>query len=96
MAMKIQVCIWITKFYSMKKVILSLVFILAIGISFINANQSNETTEMVEEYGCASDCVSISKEGALWEVGTGGDRSAGGELVQSFQRFYETCVATQC
>lgn len=80
----------------MRKLILSLIFILAIGISFINANQSNETTEMVEEYGCASDCVSASKEGALWEVGEDGDRSAGGALVQAFQRYYGACMATQC
>ncbi|WP_397444704.1 hypothetical protein [Polaribacter sp. R77954] len=80
----------------MKKVILSLVFILAIGVSFINANQSNETSEMVEEYGCASDCVSASREGALWEEGEDADRSAGGALVTTFKRYYAACLATQC
>jgi len=71
----------------------------------MNASSSNneeiissttETVEVSEDFGCASDCVSASKEGALWEVGEDGDRSAGGELVQAFQRYYGACMATQC
>jgi hypothetical protein len=49
----------------MKKVILSLVFVLATGMSFVNATATNdeilpttkEAIEVVEEFGCARDCV---------------------------------------
>ena len=80
----------------MKKVILSLIFVITTSVAFVNANQSNETKDLVEEYGCASDCVETAKEGALWEVGEDGDRSAGGELVQAYTRYYETCYQLNC
>jgi hypothetical protein len=88
----------------MKKLILSLVFLLATGVSFINATSTNdeilpttkEAIEVVEDLGCASDCVSAAKEGALWEEGEDADRSAGGALVQAFDRYYGACLATQC
>jgi hypothetical protein len=58
----------------MKKLILSLVFLLAIGITFINVSYSNDESssskngaiEVIEDLGCASDCVNAAKEGALW------------------------------
>lgn len=53
----------------MKKVLLSLAFVLAIGSSAVNASSSDEiisttsteNTEIVEDFGCASDCVSFAK-----------------------------------
>jgi hypothetical protein len=88
----------------MKKIILSLVFVLATGVTFINASSSNDESssskngaiEVIEDLGCASDCVSAAKEGALWEEGEDADRSAGGALVQAFDRYYGACLATQC
>ncbi|APZ45811.1 hypothetical protein BW723_05650 [Polaribacter reichenbachii] len=49
----------------MKKLILSLVFVLVTGTSFMNAISTNdeilpttkEAIEVVEEFGCASDCT---------------------------------------
>jgi hypothetical protein len=60
-------------FDKMKKILLSLVFVIATGVSFINATSTNdeispttkEAIEEVEEFGCASDCNSLAREGAL-------------------------------
>ena len=54
----------------MRKVILSLVFVFATGVSFINANSSNdeflpvtnEVIVVVEDFGCARDCVDRTLE----------------------------------
>ena len=52
----------------MKKLILAVAFVFATG-SMMNANSSNEevistTVEVVEDFGCASDCVQSAKERA--------------------------------
>jgi hypothetical protein len=56
----------------MKKLILAMVFVFATG-TMMNANTSNEiittpaikTVEIVEDFGCAGDCVRTSKLQAL-------------------------------
>lgn len=87
----------------MKKLILSLVFVLAIGVTLMNASSTNDemstienSIKTIEEFGCAGDCVSIAKEGAIWEEGEDADRSAGGALVQAYMRYYETCLELNC
>jgi len=88
----------------MKKVILSLVFVLAAGVMFINATSSNdgvipnteEANKIIEDFGCASDCVQTAREGALWEVSDHDDRSFEGELTQAYMRYYNTCYELNC
>lgn len=85
----------------MKKVILSLVFVLATGTSFMNASSSNvefspttkEANENVEEFGCASKCVSTSKSQALVMTD---DLSDDEKLVDNFMILYITCLDGMC
>ncbi len=91
------------KFYKMKRLILSLVFLLAVGVSFINASSndevlpnSKEAIEVVEEFGCASDCVQASREGALAFAEDHEDRSPEGELMQLYGNFYTACYSANC
>lgn len=39
-----------------------MVFVFAIGNTFVNAKQSGETKTMAEEFGCAGDCVQSAKD----------------------------------
>lgn len=80
----------------MKKHILSLVFVLATGVTFLNANQSDETKEIVEEFGCASDCVQAAKEGALLFSEDHEDRGEGSELMENYMMFYTSCYNANC
>ena len=53
----------------MKKIILAIIFVFATGI-MLNAKSSNdklltlntESTEIIEEFGCASDCVRWARD----------------------------------
>lgn len=80
----------------MKKYILSLVFVLATGITLLNANQSDETKEIVEEFGCASDCVQTAKEGALLLSSDTDDTSIEGELMEHYRSLYYFCYQHNC
>lgn len=63
----------------MKKVILSLVFVLATGVSFMNANTTPENT-------VSDDCTTDA-----WEWGTeagDGDRQQEYELTNSYFEYY--------
>ncbi|PQJ76695.1 hypothetical protein [Polaribacter glomeratus] len=89
----------------MKKVILSLVFVLATGMSFMNATATNDeilpTTkvaiEVVEEFGCYSECNSDARAGALAFSEDVEDRSVNGELYGLWRDFYGACIAArQC
>ncbi|SHM91209.1 hypothetical protein [Polaribacter sp. KT 15] len=84
----------------MKKVILSLVFVLATGTTLMNASSSNdeflpnttETIEMVEEFGCARDCVDAAL-GATFE-----DAVDNAELpsMDFYHNAYENCYYSNC
>lgn len=88
----------------MKKVFLSLAFVLAISSSAVNASSSDEIVstrsteniEIVEDFGCASDCVSTAKEGALAFAEDQTDRSPTGELMGYYKMFYASCYAANC
>ncbi|UAM97893.1 hypothetical protein K8354_16635 [Polaribacter litorisediminis] len=83
----------------MKKVILSLVFVLATG-TMMNANTSNEeiatptteTIEVVEDFGCRGECNADARAGALAFATDHEDRSSEGELYGLWELFYTTCV----
>jgi hypothetical protein len=86
----------------MKKIILSLVFVLATGMSFINATATNdeilpttkEAIEVVEEFGCASGCNSLAREGALVLSSNHEDRGEGSELMDRYSELYFHCYTT--
>lgn len=79
----------------MKKVILAMVFIFATGTTMINATSSNkerttptkETIEVVEDFGCASDCVRSAFDQTIEEA------DASGEMVfiSDYMANYEDC-----
>lgn len=85
----------------MKKVILSLVFVLATGVSFMNATVSNdevlpitkEAIEVAEEFGCASNCVRTSKRQALEFTS---DWSDDEKLVDNYMVLYTICIEENC
>ena len=84
----------------MKKVILSLVFILASGMSFMNATSTNDETlpttkeviKVVEEFGKASDCNWGARQLALEISEDQSDRGVGGELMENYNKFYAICM----
>jgi hypothetical protein len=88
----------------MKKVFLSLAFVLAIGSSAVNASSSDEiipTTsteniQIVEEFGCASDCVQTAKQGALLLSSDTEDTSTEGELMEHYRSLYYFCYQHNC
>lgn len=85
----------------MKKVILSLVFVLATGMSFINAASTNdeilpttkEAIEVVEEFGCASDCVQWSKSNVL-QIADNNNESPNDYqfYMDIYMRYYTGCL----
>jgi len=86
----------------MRKLILSLVFVLATGSTLMNANSNDElfihltkVTEVLEQNNC-SDCVADSRAGALAMAEDHGDRGAGGELMELYGNFYTACRAARC
>lgn len=87
----------------MKKLILAMVFVFATG-TMINANSSNEilitptikTVEIVEDFGCASDCNSAAREGALLLSEDHSDRGAGSELMGNYRMLYQSCYDANC
>jgi len=92
------------KFYKMKKLILSLVFLLAVGVSFINASSndevlpnSKEAIEVVEEFGCASDCVSWAKE-RVFEIAYDANQHPNDEplYMEIYMRDYSLCYKVKC
>jgi len=85
----------------MKKVLLALVFVLATGTTFMNANSSEseevimETTEAVELIqvaGCARDCVDSAFEQTIDQA------IESGELVEmdDYMWNYESCYYNNC
>ncbi len=84
----------------MKKVILSLVFVLATGTSFINASSSNveyidsksETKEILEEFGCARDCVDAAMEKVFLEA----TADLQEPTISDYLEEYEFCYITNC
>jgi hypothetical protein len=89
----------------MKKVLLRLAFVLATSSSAVNASSSDEivsTTsaeniEIVEEFGCASDCVTHAVGFVTWAA-DGDDLN--GELhdlyMWMYHRTYENCYYANC
>ena len=87
----------------MKKVILSLVFVLATGISFMNANSNseisnvtNDVIEVTEDFGCRGECNSDARAGALAMAEDQEDRSTDGELYRIWSEMYFHCTTTRC
>jgi hypothetical protein len=81
----------------MRKLILSLVFVLATEASFMNANSSNKAAvnpsiEMVIEDGKTSDCNRAARQLSLAILEDHSDRSSGGELMRNYKRFYAMCM----
>lgn len=84
----------------MKKVILSLVFVLATGVSFINAKSADnefipaaeKAMEIVEEFGCARDCVDSSFELTIEEA----EAEGGLVYMEDYLANYELCLAANC
>jgi len=87
----------------MKKLILAMVFVFASG-TMMNANSSNEeiiapiieTINIVEDFGCASDCNSAAREGALLLSEDHSNRGAGGELMENYSMLYQSCYDANC
>ena len=85
----------------MKKLILAMVFVFATGI-MMNANTSNEeiTTptikeeviEIVEDFGCASDCVRSSKAIVFEEAAEEGR----GASMDDYMLEYGYCYYSNC
>jgi len=84
----------------MRKLFLSLVFLLALGVTFMNANTleketvlvTNETIESYEDFGCASDCNAAARHVALLMASDHDDRGAGGELMTLYKYLYGVCI----
>jgi hypothetical protein len=81
----------------MRKLILSLVFVLATGTSFMNASSSNKAAvnpsiEMIIEDGKASDCNWGARQLSLAISEDHSDRGSGGELMRNYKRFYAMCM----
>jgi len=74
----------------MRKLMLSLVFVLG-AITMVNANSN-----VILDDGCASDCVSTAREGALAFASDHSDRGAGGELMTYYNMFYQSCYDANC
>lgn len=87
----------------MKKIILAMVFVFATG-TMMNANTSNEkeiksvknAVETEEYFGCASDCNSAAREGALLLSEDHSNRGAGGELMENYRMLYQSCYDANC
>tara|TARA_R110001592_G_scaffold341058_1_gene629738 strand:- start:788 stop:1051 length:264 start_codon:yes stop_codon:yes gene_type:complete len=87
----------------MRKLILSLVFVLATGMSFINATATNdevlpttkEAIEVVEEFGCASDCVDSAVHFVTW-LADGQDLNSNEIFMWSYKIAYAECYNTKC
>lgn len=87
----------------MKKVLLSLAFVLATG-TIMNANSSNEeivtnkkeAIEIVEDFGCFSSCNSVARQAAVALATDQTDRSTEGELFKIWSAVYMSCVVVQC
>ena len=84
----------------MKKVILSLVFVVAMGLQ-MNASTDSEKKKIVkkenlektEEFGCASDCVRTSKRQALEFTEDWSDDEL---LVDNYMILYIICHEENC
>jgi hypothetical protein len=84
----------------MRKLFLSLVFVLACGVTFMNANAvekeatlvNNENVQYEEDFGCASDCVWGARQWALARAEDHDNRGAGGELMEQYNFFYGICI----
>ena len=84
----------------MRKLILSLVFVLATG-TVMNANSTNEellptskeAIEIVEDFGCAGGCVRTSKRQALEFTEDWSDDEA---LVDNYMILYTICIEENC
>lgn len=87
----------------MKKIVLCIVFVFAVAIQ-MNANTDIEKKEKttkevsteVEVPGCASDCVSAAREGALLLSEDHTDRGPEGELMQNYNMLYQSCYDANC
>lgn len=84
----------------MKKLILGMVFVFATG-TMMNANSSidgivNTEIEDIQVLGCASECVSDAREGALEFSEDHTDRGAGGDLMTYYNMFYQSCYDANC
>ncbi|ARV15802.1 hypothetical protein [Polaribacter sp. SA4-12] len=83
----------------MKKLILSLVFVFATG-TMMNANSTNEiiitptteTVEIIEDFGCASDCVRSSKAIVFQEAAEEGR----GASMDDYMLEYGYCYYSNC
>ena len=80
-----------------------MVFVLATG-TIMNASSTNEeviltsseTIEIVEDFGCASDCNSAAREGARAMSSDQEDTSSSGELMEKYKEFYGSCYDANC
>lgn len=84
----------------MKKLILSLVFMLAAG-TMMNASSSHivkdtKDIEIVEDFGCCGDSNSDARYWALELSEDQEDRGAGGELMTNWENYYYSCVDARC
>lgn len=87
----------------MKKLILAIIFVFATG-TIMNANTSNEeitsptteTIEVVEDFGCRSECNADARYWALELSEDQEDRGAGGELMTKWAEYYSSCVDARC
>jgi hypothetical protein len=84
----------------MRKLILSLVFLLSVGGTLMNAKASNdeilstskEAIAVVEDFGCARDCVNSAIEGsknnayAMMRV----------SRINAYHTLYEKCYYSNC
>ena len=84
----------------MKKVILSLVFVLATGVSFMNASSKDakniKSIEIVDDFGCRGECNADARYWALELSSDHEDRGAGGELMTRWKEYYSNCVSARC
>ena len=84
----------------MRKLFLSLVLIIASGITFMNANAVEKNATLVndtalqleDDFGCVSDCVWGTRKWALATAIDQEDRGAGGELMQQYDFFFNLCL----
>jgi hypothetical protein len=79
---------WVLKYIIIRKLILSLVFVLVAGSTLMNATSNNDeisqtTKEAVEDFGRASDCIWGARQLSLAISEDQTDRGEGGELMKN-------------
>lgn len=87
-------------FKIMRKLFLSLVFLLALGVTFMSANSVEkeasianfETFQLAEDFSCVTDCNWAARNLAILVSEDQEDRSITGELMQNYNLYFNICM----